>query len=716
MERPGRRLPTLAESFLLRLPVGAIVVNRRYDIQAINSAARRFLAIHTPAIGEDLIHIAQGVPARELRDAIEATFRTGASAGLDELGVEDVATGERRFLQIICQPQQGDGSREPVEAVLIIVSDITPAVRGRQALEGQLAAGREEAARREARLGRLALVNDQLLAANQELTATNEELRAATEEFLLSTEEAQAAAEEVETLNEEMQATNEELETLNEELQATVEELNTTNDDLQARSLELQELARAAEEERARLEAVLAGMSDAVLVLDRDGRPVLTNDAYRRLFGDPAEAWVARDGAGQPLPPEASPRGRAARGESFEMEFTLEEPAGARRWFEASGRPIRGAEGRQRRGVLVLRDVTARRQAEEELRERETRLRILFEQIPAILWTIDPALRFTASVGSGLASLALAPNQIVGQTLAEYLGADATDPIDAHRRALAGESVSYESEVRGRLFRAYVEPLRDAADRIIGAIGVAHDVTDRSLRRLQEEFIANVSHDLRTPLTAVRAGLGLLAASAGDRLGAAEQGLLQNARRNTERLGRLIDDLVTFNQLRAGALDLEHEPLDLRVVVTDAAAAIHPLTEEKGQTIEADLPDPLPIDGDRRRLEQVLVNLLDNASRYSPRGARIAIAGRADAGEILLDVRDTGPGIAEGDLERVFTRGITGQGGSGLGLTIARWLVELHGGRIWVESDPGAGATLRIALPRGEEASGAAGAAEGGGA
>ncbi len=196
---------------------------------------------------------------------------------------------------------------------------------------------------------RLVETNRQLLEANQELTTANEEMRTANEDLLLNTEEAQAATEEVETLNEEMQATNEELETLNEELQSTVEELNTTNDDLHARSVELQELAQSSEQGRGRLQAILLSMGDAVVVVDAHGAPMMTNVAYERLLASGDGDFVPRDGNGQPLPAESWPQARAARGESFNMPFTLASASGVVRWFEANGGPVREVR-QQRRG------------------------------------------------------------------------------------------------------------------------------------------------------------------------------------------------------------------------------------------------------------------------------------------------------------------------------------------------------------------------------
>ena len=359
-----------ADTLLLRLPVGVVVVDRRYDIQMVNSAARRLLSIHGQAIGEDLIHIEQGVPQIRLREAIDSVFRTGAPAIVDEVAVEALTAEEPRYLNITCQPQISEGEQRPPETVIVVVQDVTDQVRKRKEVERKLQDADTALAQlrteseghstaREQMTQRLVDTNRQLIEANQELTGTNEELRTMNEELLLNTEEAQAAIEEVETLNEELQATNEELETLNEELQATIEELNTTNDDLNARTGELQDLAQTSEQERARLEVILRSLSDAVIVVNSDGAPVLTNAAYERALSANGHAFVVEYESGQPLRTEDLPLSRAARGESFNMEFTVAQPDGSRRWYDAVGAPIAG-DGRTHGGVVVIRDVTER--------------------------------------------------------------------------------------------------------------------------------------------------------------------------------------------------------------------------------------------------------------------------------------------------------------------------------------------------------------------
>ena len=248
-----------------------------------------------------------------------------------------------------------------------------------------------------------------------------------------------------------------------------------------------------------------------------------------------------------------------------------------------------------------------------------------------------------------------------------------------------------------RLLTARVEAeQRQASDVAMRAARIA----ERDQARM--DFIATVSHELRTPLTATHAGLALLGASSGDRLSAEERELLANSRRNVDRLGRLIDDLLAMNQLEAGTLRLDVEPVDLREIAMAASAAIQPLMTARGQHLLLDLPKPLWLMGDRRRLEQVLLNLLSNAQRHTGNGAKIRIRGGNAPGWTMIQVTDDGPGLSAGDLERLFEVGAIQPTnmGTGLGLVIVDRLVRLHGGRISAAAVPTGGLSLTVELPR----------------
>ena len=253
---------------ILDLPLGVVVVDRNYDVQAINDAAYTLLEISRMAIGRDLLHLASRVPTKPLRAAIDAAFRALPSQGRALTVTLELTPGELRSLEVVCFPHRPKTARDKVpgdvDAVILMISDTTNTQREQRSAEEQRKVdtlpeppprrGRKrrglplasdhvarEGTREQALEQALTLVRE-LTTSNQELRDANQELRYENEALRLREEEAQASAEEVKMLNEELQATNEELETLNEEMEATLEELRTTNDDLQARTRELEDL------------------------------------------------------------------------------------------------------------------------------------------------------------------------------------------------------------------------------------------------------------------------------------------------------------------------------------------------------------------------------------------------------------------------------------------------------------------------------------------
>lgn len=384
------------ETLLLNLPIGVVMVDPNYDIQEINSAARRLLGIYSSAIGQDFVHLAHTLPSRPLLQAINQAIRENQSQQLEEVAVENANSGQRIYLQITCYPHEFKERDQTLRFALILINDITVLVNDRHGLvevknqQAELVAELEQTviklrqvnadlessnarlqeanaeldkARQQAvdEMGRIAqtverlmMTNRELVKANEDLASANQELRAINDEFLMTSEEAQAATEELETLNEETQATNEEMETLNEELQGTIEELNTTNSDLvnqndmlqeQLSALEADQQAR--EQERAVLAAIVASFGEAVLVVAADGTLQLTNPAFDTLLHLDGHL---EDDQGQPLPPEDMPQARAARGEPFTMTVAMRTNNGITR-YEARGLPLPEGAG----GVVIFR-------------------------------------------------------------------------------------------------------------------------------------------------------------------------------------------------------------------------------------------------------------------------------------------------------------------------------------------------------------------------
>lgn len=236
-----------------------------------------------------------------------------------------------------------------------------------------------------------------------------------------------------------------------------------------------------------------------------------------------------------------------------------------------------------------------------------------------------------------------------------------------------------------------------------------YEMERRNVARLQEleemksEFLSTVSHELRTPLTSIKASTILMLSQASSHQNETTDRLLHNIDRNTERLSGLVSDILDMAKLQNGRLKISPKPLCLAEVALDVATTLRPLTDSKRQQLDLEIaPNLKNAYADRRRLEQIITNLLSNAQRYTQKGGHIKLSVIEKAGELQVSIQDNGPGIPLHEQELIFERFYRihgGKGGTGLGLAIARSLVELHGGRLWVESQPGAGSTFYFTLP-----------------
>jgi len=246
-------------------------------------------------------------------------------------------------------------------------------------------------------------------------------------------------------------------------------------------------------------------------------------------------------------------------------------------------------------------------------------------------------------------------------------------------------------------------PLPDAGG-LTGAVAVFHDISDlKRLERVRRDFVANVSHELRTPVTVIRGYAETLAGGTADPAITARFAAIIQA--HAERLAALVGDLLTLSELEARGAALALSPLALPEVVAHCRHLLEPKAFAKGIVLDGQAVPALQILAHRGRLEQVLINLLDNAIKYSPPGGKVVLSADLVDGKVRIRVADNGPGIPAAALPRLFERFYRvdagrsrDEGGTGLGLAIVKHIVQLHGGKVWVDSTPGHGSTFHVEL------------------
>jgi two-component system, OmpR family, phosphate regulon sensor histidine kinase PhoR len=268
-------------------------------------------------------------------------------------------------------------------------------------------------------------------------------------------------------------------------------------------------------------------------------------------------------------------------------------------------------------------------------------------------------------------------------------------------KALSGEAARHESELGPRTIQLSALPLASGC----GALVVIRDLTrTRQLEGVRRDFVANVSHELKTPLTGMRGFAEALAEG-----GAPPEQASEFAGRilaNVERMQRLVDDLLDLARIESGSWRPEPAEQDLAALVEDAWASIQPGPGARDVTLDANFPPDLGLQADGAALAQVLCNLLDNAARYSPDGGSVRLTARREDGRVRVEIADDGPGIPSIHVERVFERFYRVDaarsreaGGTGLGLSIVKHLVAAHGGEVGIRSRLGEGTTVWFAIP-----------------
>lgn len=519
--------------------------------------------------------------------------------------------------------------------------------------------------------------------------------------------------------------------------QRSEDELLQARDDLQRKSAEL-------ESSLALIKATLDSVTDGIMVTDSALRVVSHNSQFQRLWGLPDAALQAADHRGileiaarNFVDPEAFLRDveqiyAADPGSTFDVLHLLDG-----RVLERHSRPQQVGDQVVGR-VWSFKDITAESRARtereallSELQSWSRRLEDIFRQAPAFMCVLRGPDHVFEMVNERYVQL-VGHRRLVGLPVREAIPESAEQGflqlLDGVFRT--GEAYSAQNAVflarRGagpglqerRLDFVYM-PLRDPGGAVTGVLVHGVDLTDRYVAEIitarlladlaeadqrKTEFLATLAHELRNPLAPIRNGLEII------RLRPNEASRVERARQVMERqlshLVRLVDDLLDVSRISQGKLELKRHQVSLQSVVAAAVETCAVVLESHEHRLATRLPaEPMLVLADPHRLAQVITNLLNNAARYTPRGGSIELRAAAHGGEFELQVRDDGIGIEPSSLSRIFdmfaqVEGGSGKGGLGIGLSLARMIAELHGGRVTVASEgAGKGSQFSVWLP-----------------
>lgn len=364
------------------------------------------------------------------------------------------------------------------------------------------------------------------------------------------------------------------------------------------------------------------------------------------------------------------------------------------------------------RTVELQRELQERQRTEEVLRASEARYRAIFGHMIGGMLTFDGLGRIESVNPAAERMTGYREDELIGQSLVLLLADVPESDSDGFLRQAHRSSIGKVTEWRGRRKDGEIFPFEGALFRFEtpegGRFGANfQDISERrEVDRLKAEFVATVSHELRTPLTSIRGSLGLLAAGVLGELTPQVRDLVSLAERNAVRLAALVNDILDFERLEGGQIQMRLADVDLQPLLDQSLESMRLMAAEQ-RIVLLGTSTAARVRADADRIVQVLMNLLSNAIKFSPADCEVQIwAEEREGGRVRVFVRDQGPGISDGQRQRIFDRFVQVEvtdkrepGGTGLGLAICKAIVEHHGGRIGVDSEPRVGSTFWFELP-----------------
>jgi PAS domain S-box-containing protein len=450
------------------------------------------------------------------------------------------------------------------------------------------------------------------------------------------------------------------------------------------------------------------------------------NPSYATILGLPSQSfddgmahWLNR------IHPDDRDRiiaalGREQQGENFDQEYRYFTPNGELRWLRSRAFPLCNEAGEVVRVVGAVENITLRKGTEIALRQSEERFRQAFDHAPYGISLVSTTGQFVQANAYYCHLLGYSEAELCALTFQDITHPDdrAADGV-GFQRMIAGETPAYEAKKRYLTKQGQIIPviinaalIYDEAGQPLYSVGHVQDMRDRmAIDRMKDEFISVVSHELRTPITSIQGALALLGAGVYADRPEQTQRMLTIAINNSDRLMRLVNDILSFERLESGQVQLEKELCSVAQLMYQSIDSVQPMAAKSGITIVL-TPLNTTLWAAPDAIIQVLTNLLSNAIKFSCPGGTVwvkairEVANTVASPSLMFTVQDHGRGIPADKLDLVFDQfqqvdvsDSRRQGGTGLGLAICKRIVQQHQGRIWVESTVGEGSTFYVALP-----------------
>jgi PAS domain S-box-containing protein len=465
---------------------------------------------------------------------------------------------------------------------------------------------------------------------------------------------------------------------------------------------------------------------------DVEGHPTFLSPRLLDFLGVPLDQAEARVRAAIQAPPrdieEAFLRWDRCKvsGEPWDWEYSLRGKDGSIRRVWCRGVPLRTASGAVSSWAGLNLDVTERYEAARARDHARQQLEAVTNAMPVGVAQCNRQFEYVWANPAYARVIGRIPEQsagMPGRRIEEFLGREMFQRLEPYYvRALGGECVEYEGPGIGSVdgnqwVHATYTPLWNSDEpQPVGWVVAVNDLTERrnlehqlrDANRRKDEFLATLAHELRNPLAPIRYATQLLKPGTPPEMAADASRMID---RQLAHMARLLDDLLDVSRITRGALEIRRETLDLRATVMQSVEAARPLALAGEHSLQTELPDhPLPVRGDETRLLQVIGNLISNAIKFTPPGGWIRLSAAIEDAMVVVRVRDSGRGMSPELLRHVFEMFIHGepnspeQTGLGVGLSLAKQMIELHGGRIEAHSDgPGRGSEFRVFVPRAAE-------------